>query len=134
MSEKVILDTNIFVAAGFKEKSASGSIVRAVEQNVLLMMWNEATRKEIELILGKIPPLRNFGIQEFFTQEGYSSQKPDREGLQMIEDPDDVKFAALARVTGALLVSNDEHLLRIRGKLRGVKVMTAGEAAEELKV
>jgi hypothetical protein len=54
---KVILDTNILVAAGFKRGSAAARIVDAVRRGDCLMVWNDATRRENEAVLRRIPPL-----------------------------------------------------------------------------
>ncbi len=47
----VVLDTNVFVAAGFNSRSASARIIKAVRLRQIRMIWNDATRTEIELIL-----------------------------------------------------------------------------------
>jgi predicted nucleic acid-binding protein len=41
----VVLDTNVFVAAGFNPRNASTKIVEAVKLEQLRMVWNEATRR-----------------------------------------------------------------------------------------
>ena len=62
----VVLDTNVFVAAGFNPASASANLVRAVRDGRLRMPWTDATRREIEHILGRIPPLRSLAVAELF--------------------------------------------------------------------
>ena len=42
----VVLDTNVFVAAGFNPRSASARIVDAVKHGQVRMVWNDATRRE----------------------------------------------------------------------------------------
>jgi predicted nucleic acid-binding protein len=113
----VVLDTNVFVAAGFNAQSASASILDAVKQGRLRMVWNDATRGEIEHIMQRIPPLRARAVTELFhpTDRFAAATHPER--FADIPDPDDRKFAALAHATGAILISNDEHLLRYRGPL-----------------
>ncbi|MGZ3667280.1 MAG: PIN domain-containing protein, partial [Ktedonobacterales bacterium] len=54
----VVLDTNVFVAAGFNPHSASARLVDAVKRGEIRMVWNDATRREIERIVRQIPPLR----------------------------------------------------------------------------
>jgi predicted nucleic acid-binding protein len=46
--------------------------------------------------------------------------------LDWVGDPNDRKFAALARVAGAILVSNDDHLLARREEA-SITVLTSGE-------
>jgi predicted nucleic acid-binding protein len=116
-SPAVILDTNVFVAAGFNPRSAAAKIVDAVKQGQLRMVWNDATRREIEHIMQQIPPLRAHSVSDLFRPpERYTAPThPDR--FAFIPDPDDRKFAALANATGAILISNDDHLLGYRHRI-----------------
>lgn len=122
---KVVLDTNVFVAAGFQPKSASAAILAAVLRGDLQMVWNEATRRETEFILGKIPPLRNFDYKDCFRGENRFTGPVDAGEFLSIPDPGDRKFAALAKAAGAILVSNDGHLLRHSGDA-GPRVVKPG--------
>jgi putative PIN family toxin of toxin-antitoxin system len=113
----VVLDTNVFVAAGFNPRSASAKIVDAVKQGQLRMVWNDATRREIEQILQHIPPLRAHAVAELFRPADRFTAVTHPERFADIPDPDDRKFAALAHAAGAILISNDKHLLRYRGRM-----------------
>jgi putative PIN family toxin of toxin-antitoxin system len=121
----VVLDTNVFVAAGFNPRSASRKIVEAVKQGQVRMLWNDATRREIERITQQIPPLRTHNLVDLFRPEDRftAATHPDR--FADIPDPDDRKFAALAQAAGAVLISNDEHLLGQRGR-SDLTVLTPG--------
>ena len=44
--DEVVLDTNVFVAAGFNPGSHSARLVEAVRDRRLRMIWDEATREE----------------------------------------------------------------------------------------
>jgi uncharacterized protein len=125
-SPPVVLDTNVLVAAGFKPRSASAKIVDAVKQGQLRMVWNDATRREIEHIIGKIPPLRAHADARLFRPADQFTGPTDPERFTFIPDPDDRKFAALAEAAGATLISNDEHLLAHRDRIT-VPVLTPGE-------
>lgn len=109
----VVLDTNVFVAAGFNARSASRKIVDAVKQDALQMVWNDATRGEIEHILNRIPPLRVVDVSELFRSEDRFGGETHPERFEHVPDPDDRKFAALAHAAAAVLISNDEHLLGV---------------------
>lgn len=107
----VILDTNVFVGAGFNPDSASAKILEAIEAGHLVLVWNDATRGETLAVLDNIPPLRDRDWSSFFRdRDRYDGPtRPDHFGI--IDDPSDRKFAALAEATGVVLVTNDEDLL-----------------------
>ncbi len=123
MTESVILDTNVFVAAGFNSHSYSARIVADVRKGKLRMVWNESTRREIQAILKKIPPLAWEDFADLFRDEAHytGDVHPDRH--EYVPDPDDRKFMALAEATGATLVSQDDHLLGRRDQT-DVSVLT----------
>lgn len=122
----VVLDTNVFVAAGFNPHSASARLLDAVKRGQLRMVWNDATRREIELIVRRIPPLRTHSIANLFRPEDRFTGATHPERFVEIPDPDDRKFAALAHSAGAILISNDDHLLQARDHM-DVTVLTPGE-------
>jgi uncharacterized protein len=122
----VVLDTNVLVAAGFNRRSASAKIVDAVKRGELHMLWNDATRREIEHIVRKIPPLRAQALAPLFRPEDRVTVPTHPERFAEIPDPDDRKFAALAEATGAVLISNDEHLLGHRDRMN-LTVLTPSE-------
>jgi predicted nucleic acid-binding protein len=68
-AEAVILDTNVFVAAGFNPTSNSARLVDGVRTGNLRMVWNEATREEIERILRMIPRLSWDKIAPLFREK-----------------------------------------------------------------
>lgn len=110
----VVLDTNVFVAAGFNPRSSSARILDAVETGHLRLVWNEATRRETEAVLRQIPPLSWQRWTGLFHEQDRFQGDTDPQHFAYVADPDDRKFAALAAATGATLVTNDEHLLEHR--------------------
>ncbi len=122
----VVLDTNVFVAAGFNSGSHAARILNAVRGGQLRMVWNEDTRREILYILRRIPPLRKERVDDLFRQEDQFTGSTYPENFELIPDPDDRKFAALAHAADAILISRDEHLLEYRQQL-DVTVLTASE-------
>lgn len=121
----VVLDTNVLVGAGFNPRSASARILDAVKQQKVRMMWNGETRREILRIMQQIPPLRSLDVAQLFLPANRvtAATHPDR--FAVVADPDDRKFAALAREAGAALISSDEHLLSCRDRIE-VLVLTPG--------
>lgn len=121
-----VIDTNVFVGAAFRGDSASGRVVQAVRDGRVRMPWSDATRGEVEAVLRKIPPISWDDIADLFRTRDRYHGALDEGGLDWVGDPADRKFAALARATGATLVSNDDHLLARRGEA-DITVLTSGE-------
>lgn len=123
---RLVLDTNVFVAAGFNPRSNSARILTKVREGTWAMAWNRDTRRETEAVLAQIPPLSRLGAESAFSPEAEVTVETHPERFDLIEDPDDRKFAALAAVAGAVLVSNDDHLLSQRDRL-DIEVLTPRE-------
>lgn len=49
--DRAILDTNVFVAAGFNRGSASARLLHEAETARITIVWNDATRREIRSVL-----------------------------------------------------------------------------------
>ncbi len=114
----VILDTNVFVAAGFNRRSASARILDQVRSRRVRMIWTEQTRRETQYILNKIPPLSWSHVAELFREEDRYAGETATESFGCIPDPDDRKFAALAEAAGVVLLTSDDHLLSKRDQMR----------------
>jgi uncharacterized protein len=54
---RTVIDTNVFVAAGFNPRSEAARILAAVREGRFQLIWNELTRQETEMILRQIPHL-----------------------------------------------------------------------------
>ena len=128
---RVVLDTNVFVAAAFEPKSASARLLEALSQGRCRMVWHRVTRRETEEVLRRIPPLDWQHFAPLFRPEWEYSAELDLAPFRAIEDPDDRKFAALAAATQSVLVSQDDHLLARRGELP-VRILRPSEFLAEL--
>jgi len=122
----VILDTNVLVAPGFRRSGAAARIVAAVHRGDCRLIWNEATRRENEAVLRRIPPLDWNEFSCLFGPAGEFRGATEPELFGQIEDPEDRKFAALAAATGAIVISADAHLLSCRDELP-IAVLTTRE-------
>lgn len=127
IADKVVLDSNVFVAAAFNPGSSSARFVEMAREGHLRLMWHEETREETRSQLRKIPPISWEPFAALFVPENRVTGALHVGAYGFVEDGDDRKFAALAEETGALLVTNDRHLLDVAGRLT-VRVVTAGEA------
>ncbi len=122
----VIVDTNVFVAAGFNRQSASACIVAEIRSGRLRMIWNEQTRRETQYILNKIPPLSWSHVAACFRDEDRHHGETALDPFDHIPDPDDRKFAALAKAAGVVLLTNDHDLLSGRDQAE-IEILTPGE-------
>ncbi|MGC2854885.1 PIN domain-containing protein [Novispirillum sp. DQ9] len=119
---EVVLDTNVFVAAGFRAGSASGRVLDLVRQGRLRHVWHEDTARETQRILGMIPRLSWVAVEGLFAPGDRHVGDLDRAAFALVPDAADRKFAALAAAAGAVLVSADEDLLGVRDGLRHLGV------------
>ena len=126
---RVVLDTNVLVAAGFAPRSASAAIVRAVQRGDLAIVWDERTRRETERIVTRIPRLSWARFAPIYRAEARFDGPTFPERFARVPDPDDRKFAALAAAAEAVLVTNDDDLLGVRGHL-DAEILTPGELVE----
>ena len=110
-SPAVVLDTNVFVAAAFRPESDSARVIAAIRQGRLRLIWHESTRRETERLLRRIPPVSWEAVADLFQERHRFTDDLHPGAYDSVPDPDDRKFAALAVVTGAILVSLDKHLL-----------------------
>ncbi len=90
------------------------------------MVWNAQTRRETKHILDKIPPLSWSDVAQLFRNEDCHPGPTDPVEFDSIPDADDWKFAALAAATGAILLTNDAHLLAHRDHER-LNILTPAE-------
>lgn len=130
--QRAILDTNVFVAAGFRPDSASAQLLRAVSDGRLVLVWSEATRKETRAVLSRIPRLSWAEAEPLFDAAGRFELSLDLAPVSFVDDPADRKFAALALATGAPMVSSDDDLLahaeRLGAMTPGAFLRTSGAA------
>ena len=123
LMRRIVIDTNVFVAAGFNPKSAAARILAGVREGRFQLIWNEPTRRETELILRQIPHLDGERVADLFHPKTEFLGPVDPESFVFVPDPEDRKFAALSVATQTPLVTNDNHLLSHKDRI-GVDVLT----------
>jgi predicted nucleic acid-binding protein len=123
---RVVLDTNVFVAAAFNPRSHAARIVETVREGRLRLVWNEATRRETRRILDRIPPISWEPFADLFREEDRHRGRVNPDWFGQVDDPDDRVFGALAYAAGATLVTQDDDLLEVRSNV-GVPILTPTE-------
>lgn len=114
---RVVIDTNVFVAAGFNPRSRAAALLEAVGDGRVILVWDAATRRETERMLHRIPGLDAGMARDLFDAGEEWCTPGDEPDLSMVADPDDRKFAALAARARAVLITNDAHLLDVCDRL-----------------
>ncbi|WP_029007329.1 PIN domain-containing protein [Azospirillum halopraeferens] len=128
---RLVVDTNVFVAAGFKPHSAAAAVLAAVRDGRARLVWDAPTQAETRAVLTRIPRLDWDAVRPLFRPEDAFPDPTDPASFTVVEDPGDRKFAALAAAAGAVLVTNDADLLSCRDAI-GVRVLTPREALADL--
>ena len=118
----------------FKKTSASAQIIDIAREGKINIMWHRKIRSEAELITGKIGkavPRVKIGLDMIFKKENEIKAVPEVQGVS--EDPDDDKFLACALAAQAdMIISNDEHLLKIK-EFKGIPIFNSSKALKELR-
>ena len=110
-AHRIILDTNVFVGAGFNRRSASAQLIETARAGDLDLIWDVATRDETRRVMTKIPRISWDSVADVFLPEHEWRTGTDLVAVGFVEDPEDRKFAALSQATGATLISSDSDLL-----------------------
>lgn len=122
-SKKVVLDTNLLIAAFFNKQSASYKILEKVREGEIEAFWTQSIWEEGKKIL------ENVGADKLFYNKLEEVFKPQNEiedfpKVQVVEDdPSDNKFLGCALKAGAkYIISNDRHLLKIKD-YQGIEIL-----------
>ena len=152
---KIVIDTNLLIAAFFNKKSASFKILKEGTEGKIKILWTESIKKEGEKILSniqhslasgsrktrknyrlaqelKIREEDSLDLDKVFKKENKIEKAPRVNFIK--EDPTDNKFLACALKGGAqMIVTNDRHLLKIK-KFKEIPTLTPIQALKMLKM
>jgi putative PIN family toxin of toxin-antitoxin system len=120
---RVVLDTNLIVAAYWNRRSASAKVLSACLDGRLSLFYSEQIRKEIHLILRSIRAKDEF--KRRVDKALASGTEIGVPGFLSVvkDDPEDDKFLECALYARAeYVVTSDEHLLRI-GEFEGIRII-----------
>jgi len=124
---KVVVDTNLFIAAYFNRRSASAEVVELAGEDKIKLVWSDLLKKEMDLILGNVKASPKFlnKIQNVLEKGIKVSPK---EKLKIVkDDPEDNKLLECAQETEAdYILTNDHHLLEI-GEFKSTKIIRPKE-------
>ena len=114
MTHRVVLDTNVLVAAAYAPRSASRRIVDACLSGDLVAVASPAIVREYERILARAVRVDDYQDRLAALVEKLELVEPHETPRLVPDDPDDDKFPAAARTGSAgWIVTNDRHLLAL---------------------
>lgn len=114
MRHRLVLDTNVLVAAAYAPQSASRRIVDACLDGRLVAVASPAIKREYESIIRRA--VRVPGYQDRLARllERLDLVSPPETPRRVPDDPTDDKFlAAAAAGQAGWIVTNDRHLLAL---------------------
>ena len=123
---RVVLDTNVLVAAAYNPASASRRLVETCLSGELTAVLSPALRREYEFILGRAARSQPYLDRLRLLLDTAEVVEPASTPRVVPDDPDDDKLVAVALAAGAVLVSNDSHLLAVAGH-QGLQVVRPAE-------
>ena len=124
---RIVLDTNVLVAAAYNSRSSSRRIVRACLEGRLTAVASEAVRREYQLILARAVRVPGYEEQLAALIDGLQIVRPGQTPRVVADDPDDDKIVAAAVAGGAQwIVTSDRHLLAL-DPYRGIRIAPAGQ-------
>ena len=123
---RVVIDTNVFVAAAYNERSASRRILDAVACGELTLVVSPAVEREYRRILPRA--IRSPAARDGLLRQIDTAQRGEpAENTPGTADRDDDKFVAAALAGAAdAIISNDVHLLAVKDDVE-VPVLRPGE-------
>ena len=130
MPHRIILDTNVLVAAAYAPRSASRRIVDACFHGDLVPVASPAIRREYELIVARAVRVDEYRDRLDELLDELELVEPSETPRVVPEDADDDKFLAAAQAGSAgRVVSNDRHLLAL-DPYGTIRIVPPGRFAE----
>jgi putative PIN family toxin of toxin-antitoxin system len=132
MAHRVVLDTNVLVAAAYAPGSAARRIVEACLQGRLVAVASPAVRREYDFILARAVRVEDYQDRLAQWLEGLEMVEPGATPQVVPDDPEDDKLVAAAVAGEARwLITNDRHLLDL-GRYGGVEMIPTGRFVDQV--
>lgn len=140
---QAVIDTNVLIRANISGNGSDFLVYRAFLSGKFEFLYSERLIREINRVLNYPRIYTKYGfdkkkVLEFigsivtFGRLVFSPQK-----VKMCRDPNDDELLSIALAIYTrkpiYVVSGDKDLLELKGKVKGVKIVTAGEFVKILK-
>lgn len=119
---KVVLDTNLFVASYWNEKSSSRKIVQLAQFGELKVIWSKDLLEEVEFILKRINVSGEYfkSILSIYTLE---NQVFPKNQINIVSDYSDNRLLEASEEGNAdFLITSDRELLKV-GRFGETKII-----------
>ena len=121
---RVVLDTNLFIAAYWNQGCASAKIIDYCLGGKLKMIYSKQTNNELFLILRNIKARSEYKskVSDLYKKSTKITKRIPR--VKVIkEDPEDDKYLACAKAGRAhFIITNDNHLLKLKS-YKGTRIV-----------
>lgn len=131
---RLVIDTNLVVAAYFNPRSASAKIIRLLRDHFAFdVVYTERMRREIWQILRNIRASKTFQNEMKKILDGGLRVMRTRPHRIVRDDPEDDKFVDCALAAKAdYLITNDHHMLKL-GEIDDIEVLRPTEFVRRLE-
>jgi len=122
--QKIILDTNVFVSAFWNRRSASRTILKAIQNGSFILLYSRNIKQEVLFILRKMPRSQEYidFVKKLFQLSFFVDNPPKISYIK--DDPSDNTYLACAKKGKAdFIISSDVHLLRV-GRYGKTKIVS----------
>ena len=123
---KVVLDTNLFVASYWNEKSSSRKIIQLAQFGELKVIWSKDLLEEVEFILKRINVSGEYfkSILSIYTSE---NQVFPKNQINIVSDYSDNRLLEASEEGNAdFLITSDRELLKVN-RLGETKIIKPSE-------
>ena len=132
---QAVIDTNVLVRANIKKSGSDYLVFRAFLENKFELLYSEMLIREIGKVLNYPRIFTKYGFNERIISEFiesivtfgklvYSPRK-----VKICRDPEDDEILSIAltvvHIEPIYVVSGDKDLLSLKGKIKGVEIVTA---------
>lgn len=134
---QAVIDTNILIRANINKKGSDFLIYKAFLEGRFELLYSEKLIQEVNKVLNYPRIFSKYGFSKKIISDFINSivvfgklvYQPAK--VKICRDPNDDEFLSIALAIYTrkpiYVVSGDKDLLELKGKIKGVKIVTAGE-------